>query len=104
MNGSEPATKADLTALKQDVDQLRGELKQDIDQLRGETNHQYNDLVERIDDLKTELLSAFYGFAKSDQKRMTHIEGDNAALNSRLATIEERLLAVEHKLHLPPAA
>lgn len=93
MNGNEPATKADLAALKQDVDQLR-----------SETNHQYNDVVERIDDLKTELLSAFYSFAKGEQKRMAHIEGDNAALNSRLATIEERLLAVEHRLNLPPAA
>ena len=52
MNGNEPATKADLVALKQDVDQLR-----------SETNHQYNDVMERIDDLKTELLSAFYSFA-----------------------------------------
>lgn len=86
MNGNEPATKADL------------------EQLRSETTHQYNDLVERIDDLKTELLSAFYAFAKSDQKRIAHIEGDNAALNSRIATIEERLLTVEQKLNLPPAA
>jgi len=86
MNGNEPATKADLG------------------QLRSETTHQYNDLVERIDDLKTELLSAFYAFAKSDQKRIAHIEGDNAALNSRIATIEERLLTVEQKLNLPPTA
>jgi hypothetical protein len=28
----------------------------------------------------------------------------NAALNSRIATIEERLLTVEQKLNLPPAA
>jgi chromosome segregation ATPase len=85
MNGNEPATKADLG------------------QLRAETTHQYNDLVERIDDLKTELLSAFYAFAKSDQKRIAHVEGDHAALNSRIATIEERLLTVEQKLNLPPA-
>jgi hypothetical protein len=57
MNGNEPATKADL------------------EQLRSETTHQYNDLVERIDDSKTELLSAFYAFAKSDQKRIAHVEG-----------------------------
>jgi hypothetical protein len=85
MNGNEPATKADLG------------------QLRLETTHQSNDLVERIDDLKTELLSAFYAFAKSEQKRIAHVEGDNAALNSRIATIEERLLTVEQKLNLPPA-
>jgi chromosome segregation ATPase len=93
MNGNEPATKADLQLLRVDLEQLR-----------SETTHQHNDLVERIDDLKTELLSAFYAFAKIDQKRIAHVEGDNAALNSRIATIEERLLTVEQKLNLPPAA
>lgn len=86
MNGNEPATKAD------------------VEQLRSEMNHQYRDLVERISDSETRVINAIYDLAKTGNKRMTHIEGDNAALNNRLATIEDRLLEVEKRLNLPPAA
>jgi hypothetical protein len=108
MNGNEPATKADLdstrAALKADLDATRAELKGDIDQLRSEVNHGYRDLVERMADGETRILNAIYDLAKTGNKRMTHIEGDNAALNNRIATIEDRLLEVEKRLNLPPAA
>ena len=100
--------KADIaevrTELKADIADVRTELKADIAQLRAETNHQYRDLVERISDSETRLLKAFYDFAQSNQKRMTEIEGNEAAIRSRLATIEDRLLNVEKRLNMPPAA
>ena len=103
-----PATKGDIadvrTELKADIADVRTELKADIAQLRAETNHQYRDLVERISDSETRLLKAFYDFAQSNQKRMTEIEGNEAAIRSRLATIEDRLLNVEKRLNMPPAA
>lgn len=67
-------------------------------------NHQYNDIVERVAESETRVLSAIYDLAKTGNKRMTHIEGDNAAMNNRLATIEDRLLEVEKRLTMPPAA
>jgi len=78
--------------------------KGDIEQLRSEINHQYRDLVERIDDSKTELLKAFYGYAQGNNKRMAELEGNEGAFRSRLATIEDRILEVERRLNMPPAA
>jgi HEPN domain-containing protein len=51
-----PATKADLT-------ELRNELKTDIALLRDE-------LVERMSEIETHLLKAFYTFAESNQPRL----------------------------------
>ena len=88
-----PATKGDIA-----------DLRSELDQLRTEVNHGYADIVERISDGETRLLKAFYDFAQSNQKRMTELEGNEAAIRSRLATIEDRLLHVEQRLNMPPAA
>jgi hypothetical protein len=37
-------------------------------------------------------------------QRIKQGEGNQAAFNARLATLEERLLEVEKRLNLPPAA
>lgn len=92
-----PATKGDIADLEQRVDQK-------FDQLRAEVNHGYADLAERISDSETRLLKAFYDFAQSNQKRTTQIEVSQSAMLSRLATIEDRLLQIEKRLNLPPAA
>ena len=85
-NGSAPAT------------------KQDIQQLRSEMGHQYNDLVERMADGETRLLNAFYGFAQSNNKRISEVEDNETALRSRMATLENRLMEVEKRLNMPPAS
>jgi chromosome segregation ATPase len=117
-NGEQPATRSDLLSVKQDIesvkqdiesvkqniDMLRGDLKQDIDMLRGEVNHQYADLVERMSDGQTELLKAFYSYAQGNNKRMMETEGNLGAFRSRLATLEDRILEVEKRLNIPPAA
>jgi len=102
-NGDAPATKQDIALLKQDVARLEQRLEQGIDQLRAEVNHGYNDLVERIADGETRLLKAFYSFGESSSKRMTEVEDNEAAIRSRLATLEDRLLDVEKRLNMPPA-
>jgi hypothetical protein len=85
-NGSAPAT------------------KQDIEQLRSEMNHGHRDLAERYMDGETRLLKAMYGIAESFQKRIVQLEGSDATLVHRLGIVEERLLQVEKRLNLPPAA
>jgi chromosome segregation ATPase len=120
--GNAPATKSDIADLDekigrldkkfdQKIDQLdkkidekTNQLDQKIDQLRSEVNHGYRDLVERIGDSETRLLRAFYDFAQSNQKRMMELEGNEAAIRSRLATVEDRLLQVEKRLNMPPQA
>ena len=36
-------------------------------------------------------------------KRMTELEGNEAAIRSRLGTIEDRLMEVEKRLNIPPS-
>jgi hypothetical protein len=99
-----PATKADLADLRSEVKADITAVKQDIEQLRSEMNHGYNDLVERMADAETRLLKAFYDFAQSNHQRVTLLEGNEAGIRSRLATLEDRLLQVEKRLNMPPAA
>ena len=82
----------------------KGDLRGAVDQLRAEMNHQYNDLVERIADSETKLLQAFYSFAESNQQLIALVEGNTTAVIARLATLETRLLEVEKRLNMPPAA
>jgi hypothetical protein len=67
-------------------------------------SHGYNDIVERIHDSQTELLKAFYGYAQGNNKRVAELEGNEGAFRSRLATLEDRILEVERRLNIPPAA
>src|SRR5579864_5784870 len=102
-NGNAPATKHDIEELrsevKQDIEQLRSATKLDIEQLRSEMNHIHQDLVERIGDGETRLLKAFYGFGQSNSKRIAEVEGNEWALRSRVATLEDRLMEIEKRLN-----
>jgi hypothetical protein len=96
-----PATKGDIDRISSVIDQLRSTTKGDIDPLRSEMNHQYRDLVERFDDSTTRLVNAFYAAAETDSKRITLVEGNEAAVRSRLGTLEDRMMAVEKRLNMP---
>jgi hypothetical protein len=85
-----PATKRDLQGV--------------VEQLRSEMQHHYDDLKETIRDSETKLLQAFYSFAESNQQRLALVEGNTNAVIVRLATLETRLLEVEKRLNMPPAA
>jgi predicted nucleic acid-binding Zn-ribbon protein len=74
-NGRESATKADIESLR-----------------------------EQIRDTETKLLTAFYDFAKANQARISELEGSDAAIKRRIGSIEDRLLEVEKRLNMPPAA
>jgi len=89
-NGHEPATKQDVAIVRQEVAILRSEM-----------SHQFDDLKGTFRDSQTELLKAFYSFAESNQKRLAEMETEAAAIKSRLATIEDRLLQVERKVNFP---
>jgi hypothetical protein len=95
-NGNAPATKADLLDLETRLNE-RHEI------LRSEMAHGYHDLKESMRDMQTELLKVFYNFSVSNSKRLTEIEGNEAALRSRLATIEDRLTDLERRIITPPS-
>ena len=87
-NGHEPATKADMTRL--------GE------QLRSEFQHGFDDLKETMRDMQTEMLKAFYGFAQSTDAKLKETEIADITLRQRLTAVESRLTEVEKLIHLPP--
>ncbi|MBZ5608801.1 MAG: hypothetical protein LAP38_11110 [Acidobacteriia bacterium] len=98
-NGNEPATKADLTKLRDDVHSDMAKLR---DSVNGDMAKLRDDLVEQMRDSETKLLSAFYAFAESNQKRLVQMDATDAILISRVATLETRLLEVEKRLNIPP--
>jgi hypothetical protein len=60
--------------------------------------------IEVIRDAQTETLRAFYGFVESVQTRFKAQDDTEAGLKKRLTVLEERVLEVEKKLNMPPAA
>jgi predicted S18 family serine protease len=111
-NGSPLATKADVQAVTADVQSLRSEVRDDIRSLRSEVkaeieaveNRVVERLLEAIQDAGTRVLNAFYGYAQTNQKRMALLEGTDSNMISRLGTIESRVLEIEKRLNMPPAA
>ncbi len=69
---------------------------------KGDIADSEDRVMERLRDIETKLLNAFYGYAKSNDKRVLETEGNEAVLRSRLATLETRLTDVEHRLNMPP--
>ncbi len=63
-----------------------------------------DELVEAFRDSQTEILTAFYGFSQTIQDRFKENDQTEASLKRRLTTIESRLLEIEKRLNLPPAA
>jgi hypothetical protein len=113
-----PATKGDLLDLKDELQDLKnevrdlkgdlldlkGEVKQDIAMIRSEMQHTHDTLIERMADNQTELLKAFYGFATTTDIKFRETEQADVMLRQRLSTLESRLLEVEKRLNMPPAA
>ena len=102
----EPITKKDLAAaveplaskieeMKQDMAQLRAEAKQNMAQLRVEVKHDMADLgdklTEAIRDSQTEVLRAFYNWARPIEVRLNRTD----EIATRLSWIEERIAALE---------
>lgn len=69
---------------------------------KGDIADSEDRVMERLRDIETKLLNAFYGYAKSNDRRVLETEGNEAVLRSRLATLETRLTDVEHRLNMPP--
>jgi uncharacterized protein involved in exopolysaccharide biosynthesis len=82
-NLNAPATKADLAELETRITE---------------------NLTEVIRDSQTEILKAFYGFVETVQTRFKAQDDTEAGLKKRLTVLEERVLEVEKRLNMPPAA
>ena len=95
-----PATKGDIAYLKQDI----ADLRQNIAMVRSEMEHTHDSLIERMTDNQTELLKAFYSFATTAEVKFKETEIADVMIRQRLTAMESRLLEVEKRLNMPPAA
>jgi hypothetical protein len=94
-----PATKGDLAdAEERIVGTVAGTEERVVHLLAGTEER----TAELIRDVETKLLNAFYGYAKSNDKRVLEAEGNEAILRSRLATLETRVTEIEGRLNIPP--
>jgi hypothetical protein len=101
MSDSSPATKRDLEELKTE---LKTELKVLKTESEGRLEDLKNELLEAVRDGQTEILRAFYGFTQSVQQRFAEADNIESSLKKRMTILEDRLLEVEKRLNLPPAA
>src|SRR5450631_4800073 len=96
-NGHEPAS-------KQDVELLRTEMRSEFKQVRSEFHHEFDELKETMRDVQTEILRAFYGYTQTKDAKLREGEQSDMALRQRLTAVESRILEVEKRLNMPPAA
>ena len=95
-NGNRPATQADLHALE-------NRLIKAIAQSQAEIIEHLHEFVR---DVQTELLRGFHAFATGQTTQMRKLKADlsnvDAATDSRLSAIEQRMLEIEKRLDIPP--
>jgi hypothetical protein len=105
-----PATKGDLADTEERIVGLIANTEERVAGLLAGTEERTVGLiagteertVELLRDVETKLLNAFYGYAKSNDKRVLEAEGNEAVLRSRLATLETRVTEIEGRLNMPP--
>ena len=89
-NRSKPSTKADLEDFKIEVNTRFESFEHRLEQF--------------LPEMEGRITTSNYRLAKSMQQRIKQGEGNQAAFSARLATLEERLLELEKRLNIPPAA
>jgi len=68
---------------------------------KGDLEDARTEIVETMRATHAELLKVFYGFAEFYRHRVGQIEGNQAALITRIGVLEDRLLELERKVNFP---
>ncbi len=79
-------------------------LHRSFEELRDVMNRHHCDLVERLAERQREIVKAFQSYTYDSSKRVTGFEYNDGEYSRRLEAIENRLLEVERRLNIPPAA
>ena len=72
--------------------------------VKGEVSELETPLTEQMRDMQTKLLKAFHRFTESVQSRCRAQDDTESGLKHRLTILETRILEVERRLKMPPAA
>ena len=99
MENGNALTKADLiAALSVFKTELKTELKAEWKADFAEAlQKQHDDLLEKMRQIETNLLTEFHRYGKSQQLRLHTLESRESLVTERLAVIEERLLHLESR-------
>ena len=78
--------------------------KQDFSDVRTDIDRTLESLREAIQDSETRILRALYGYTQTIDIRLAETKLVQDSIERRVSVIEMRLLDVEKRLNLPPAA
>ena len=100
------ATKDDLQKFATKDDLQKFATRDDLQKLATTDNLQQLEerLTEGMRDIQTELLKAFYSFAKSADAKLQDAEISDHLIRLRVSAVESRLTEIERRLNMPPAA
>lgn len=110
MDKGHPVTKAELetilvAALSAQKNEIQAALRSEFQtalsaqkkEVQAALTAQKDELTETMRQIETNLLTEFHRYAKGQQARMHTLEGGHSDIILRLATIEDRLLALESR-------
>jgi len=73
-----------------------------------EIAHRFDEVIEKMRDMQTELLKGFSAFSAGQTIRLRKLEADqsnlDAAMAGRMSVVEGRLLEIEMRLGIQPKA
>ena len=79
-------------------------LKQDCERFRAEIHEGFAELKEILRDGQAKILKVLYGYTQTTDAKLREGEQSDMALRQRLTAVESRILEVEKRLNMPPAA
>ena len=102
---SQPATQADLKALEQ---RLEGKIDAAEQRLEGKIDTAEQRMLDKVGEMihasETRILTAFYGYTESTNRRIRTVEMAGTTFFSRIGVVEDRVTDIEKRLNLPPAS
>jgi uncharacterized protein involved in exopolysaccharide biosynthesis len=95
------ATKSDVAEVKAEVAEVKAEVaevKAEVAEVKAEVAHLGVEMLERLEQVETRLLTEFHKYARATESRMHVYEVQSASVAERLAAIETRVRELESKL------
>ncbi len=88
-------------ATKADVQAVRSEFRTGIETFETRVVKRF---LEAVHDTETRVLNAFYEYAQTNDKRVTMLEDTDNKIVPLLGAMESRVLEIERRLNIRPAA
>ena len=97
INALETRIDAKIGALETKIDTVQVNMMQRMDEMAAV-------LEEKIRDSRTEVLKGIYHVAETVQNRLSVQEAVTTSVQTRMGILEARMLEIEKRLNIPPAA